>query len=115
MNNYKHCEAVDFKINKSFENEDSNHSFNEQQPQQGFFLINKSNDDTSQNNLEQLLQAKRRVLETSSEFGTKSNLKKRAISSDLNQELYEKLLSMKPPRITKTAALVENFFEAASK
>ena len=46
---------------------------------------------------------------------TKSNLKKRAISSDLNQELYEKLLSMKPPRITKTAALVENFFEVASK
>ena len=32
-----------------------------------------------------------------------------------NPELYEKLLSMKPPRVTKTAALVENFYEFSSR
>jgi hypothetical protein len=58
---------------------------------------------------------KRKVQENISEFGSRSTRTKRAISGDQNQELYEKLLSMKPPRITKTAALVENFFEAASK
>jgi ribosomal protein L21E len=30
MNNYKHCEAVDFKINKSFKSQDPNDSFIEQ-------------------------------------------------------------------------------------
>jgi hypothetical protein len=55
------------------------------------------------------------VLESTSEFENRSTRTKSAISGDQNKELYEKLLSMKPPRITKTAALVENFFEVASK